>query len=105
MAEHHRRREYRRVGVRRFLARYVRRRAVDGLVEAGRAGLAQRSRRQQAHRAWEHGGLVGEDVAEEVLGQDHVEPPRLPDEEHRGGVHEYVVEPDVRVLTLYVVDV
>src|SRR5918994_2001547 len=103
MAEHHRRREDRRVGVRQRLASYIRRRAVYGLVEAGCAGLAQRGRGQHAHRAREHGGLIREDVTEEVLGQHYVEPPRVPDQKHRGGIREHVVEPDVRVLTLYVV--
>src|SRR5690606_14343597 len=46
-------------------------RAVDRLVQSRRA-FAQRRGRQQAHRAGQHRGLVGEDVAEQVLGDDHV---------------------------------
>ena len=37
-----------------------------------RLPLAQRRRRQQAQRAGQHRGFVGEDVAEQVLGDQHV---------------------------------
>jgi hypothetical protein len=45
-----------------------------GSKSPGVPGLAKRRRREHAHRAREHRRFVGEDVAEEVLGQDHVEP-------------------------------
>ena len=45
--------------------------AMDGLVEVDRA--ADGGRGQHAERAGDDAGLVGEDVAEEVLGEDDVE--------------------------------
>ena len=52
---------------------------------------------QHPERARDHRGLVGEDVAEHVLGDDHVELGRIGDELHRRVVDEQVVERDVRV--------
>ena len=52
------------------LAGDVGRRAVDRLVEAGLAGLAERRRGQHAERAGQLRGLVREDVAEQVVGDD-----------------------------------
>ena len=49
-------------------------------------------------RAGEHRRLVGEDVAEHVLGDDHLEVARRGDQLHRGGVDEQVLELDVREL-------
>ena len=46
--------------------------------------VADRRAGQQAERAGEHAGLVAEDVAEHVLGEDHVEMARRGDELHRG---------------------
>ena len=58
------------------------------------------SRLASAHpdRAGEHRRLVAEDVAEHVLGDDHVEVTRGGDELHRGVVDERVPELDVREL-------
>ncbi len=64
------------------LAGDVRRRAVDRLVEAG-AALAERRGRQHAQRAGQHRRLVGQDVAEHVLGDDDVEARGVGDEPHR----------------------
>jgi hypothetical protein len=49
-------------------------------------------RRQQAQRAGQHRGLVGEDVAEHVLGDDHVEGARLGDQVHGHGIHQLVFQ-------------
>ena len=59
------------------LARDVRRRAVDGLVEA-LAVRVERGRRQHPDGAREHRGLVRQDVAEHVARDEHVELPRVP---------------------------
>ena len=48
--------------------------------------------RQQADRAGDHRGLVGEDVAEHVLGEEHVEVGGARDQLHRGVVDEHVLE-------------
>ena len=37
------------------------------------------------------GGEIGEDVAEQVRGHDHVVLPRIEDELHRAGIHDPVV--------------
>src|SRR2546430_6686654 len=53
-------------------ARYVGRGAVNGLEEPGPARPHGRAG-QHPDRAGEHRGLVAEDVAEQVLGEDHIE--------------------------------
>ncbi len=81
------------------LAGDVRGRAVDGL-EHGR----ELSRRVQvgaageAHAADHDGGQVGEDVAEEVRGDHHVEHLGRADEVHGRGVDEHGRAGDVRVI-------
>ena len=94
--EHHRRAQDGRARVGEPLAGDVRRRAVDGLVEAHAAGADARAR-QHADAAGEHAGLVAEHVAEQVLGGDHVELLGLADELHGAVVHEHVAHLDVRV--------
>jgi hypothetical protein len=54
--------------------------------------------RQHPQRAREHRCLVGENVAEHVLGQDHVEPCRLRYELHGGIVDQQVLELDLGVV-------
>ena len=71
MAQHQLDREQHRERVCDALPRDVGRRAVARLVE--RRPVAQRRRGEHAERPGEHRGLVGEDVAEHVLGQDDVE--------------------------------
>src|SRR6266545_4459509 len=90
VAQQHGRREYGRDRVGHALARDVRRRPVDRLVETPAATKARR--RQHAHGAGQDGGLVGQDVAEGVLGHDGVEVRRLVHERHRAVVHEHVLE-------------
>ncbi len=71
---------------------------MDGLEEAGIAVGAEAGRGQHAQRSRQHRRLVAEDVAEEVLGDDHVELRGPRDELHRGVVDEQVVERDVGVV-------
>ena len=60
--------------------------------------LAERCARQHADRPGEHRRLVAEDVAEHVLGQDHLEVAGRRDQLHRGVVDEQVLELDIREL-------
>ncbi len=83
--EQHGRRKDRPDGVGGVLPGDVRGGAVDGFVEAH--GAAQAGGGQQAQRAGQHGGLVAEDVAEEVLRQHHVEIAGPRDEGHGEAVH------------------
>ena len=73
---------------------------MDRLVQAeravGRPSLAERRRRQHPERAGQDGRLVGEDVAEQVLGDDDVEGRRAADEQHRARVDELVAQRHVR---------
>ena len=80
------------------LPRDVGRGAVDGLEQARGRRLAERGAGQHPERAGDHRGLVAEDVAEHVLGEDHVEVARGGDELHRALVDEHVLELDVREL-------
>ena len=75
--------------------------AVHRLVHAYLA--AEAGRRQHADGAGEHGGLVAQDVAEHVGGDDDVELPGVADELHGAVVHQHVVELHVAV-TLLVAD-
>ena len=59
---------------------------------------AEAGRRQHPERPGQHRRLVAEDVAEEVLGDDHVEVRRARDELHRRVVDQEVVELDVGVV-------
>ena len=76
----------------------VRRRAVHGLEQPGRTRRAERCAREHPDRAGQHRRLVAEDVAEHVLGEDHVEVTRRGDQPHRRVVDEQVLELDVREL-------
>ena len=70
-----------------------------GRARTGRAfALAQAGAGQHPERAGDDRRLVAEDVAEHVLGEDHVEVARRGDELHRGRVDERVLELDVREL-------
>jgi hypothetical protein len=104
VAQHHRCREEGGEGVGDALAGDVGGRAVDRLEQAGLAVGAEAGRRQHSQRAGEHRRLVAEDVAEEVLGDDHVEVGRARDQLHRRVVDQQVVEGDVRVVRGYAAD-
>ncbi len=69
---------------------------MHGFVEID--GAADGGRGQHAERAGDDAGLVGEDVAEEVLGEDDVEVARDVHDVHRHGVDELVFECDVGVV-------
>ena len=56
---------------------------------------SERSAREHPDRAGQHRRLVAEDVAEHVLGHDHLEVPRRGDQLHRGVVDQQVLELDV----------
>ena len=60
--------------------------------------------REHAQAAGEHRRLVGQDVAEQVLGDQDVEHCRAADEEHRARVHELMVDVDVGELRADLVD-
>jgi len=74
---------------------------MDWLVHAEHAvrgaALSERCGRQQPEGPGQHARLVRQDVAEQVLGDEHVELGRPLDEQHRARVDELVVELDVRV--------
>ena len=67
------------------------------LEDAGPA-VAEARRGREPEAAAHAGRDVGEDVAERVLGQDHVEPLRALDELHSRRVDEHVLELDVRIV-------
>ena len=90
VAEHHGHRQDGGDGVGLVLAGDVRSGAVDGLIQAG-GGVPDRGGGQQADGAGDHGGLVGEDVPEHVLGDHHVELAGVPDELHGAVVHQHVL--------------
>ena len=71
-------------------------RAVDGFEE--RRVLTERRRGLQAHGTGDAGGLVGEDVAEGVLGDDDVEETGLGEHAHRGIVDEHIVGAHLGIL-------
>ncbi len=70
--------------------------AVDGLEQSAACLGAQRGGRQQPQGARQHRRLVGENVAEHVFGDDHVEIARPPQQVHRGRIHQHVLEAHVR---------
>ena len=64
---------------------------MHGLIHTGSIG-PEAGRRKQADRARNHRCLVGEDVAEHVLGQQDVELRGTRDQLHGGVVDERVLE-------------
>ena len=83
------------------LAGDVRGRAMDRLVERapapGRIGRAERGRGQHAERARQHGGAIGEQVAEQIVGDDDVELLGLAHQLHGAIVGVHVAELDVGI--------
>ena len=82
-----------------LLARDVRCGAVDGL-EHGREGAFRIdiSGRCQAHAAGDCTGFVGQNVAEEVIGDHDVESTRIGDQEDRCGIYVEVIHGNFGVL-------
>ena len=76
-----------------------RRAAADGL-EHARALRIDVAAGGDAHAALHHRAEVGDDVAEHVVGDDHVEPFGILDEPHRRGVHVGVIAFDGREILL-----
>ena len=81
----------------------VRSGAVNRLIESGRRvpavaldARAERRRGQKPNRSGEHGCLVGEDIAEHVFGDDHVERCRALQQMHRARVDEQMLEHERR---------
>ncbi len=86
-------------GIGLLLARDVGRRSVHGLEHRGeRAVGVDVPRSGETDASGDGAGQVGEDVAEEVVGDDHVEAARVRDQEDRRRVDVQVVYGDVGVL-------
>src|SRR5215831_14217876 len=98
LAQHGRRQDRGgRVGL--LLAREVRGAAVHRLEHAGRGPLrVDVPARGEPDPAGHGRAEVGQDVTEEVVGHDHVEPLRVGDQEHRRRVHVAVVDGDLAEL-------
>ena len=99
MPQHHGHRQYGGQRIGDALARDVRGRAVNGLVKAQRA-RAQTGRGQHADGAGNHGGLVRQDIPEQVAGQNHVKPGRIDHQLHGGVVHIQMAELNIRIFLI-----
>ena len=98
-------RQHRGGGVGLALARDVRRGAVHRLEHAGRRAVrVDVGRRRQPDAAGDRRGEVREDVAEQVVGDDHVEPRRVGDQEDGRRVHVQVVDRHVGELGVHGLD-
>src|SRR5690554_263346 len=75
----------------------IRSAAVAGLVHT-LVLLVERRRGQHADGAGEHRGLVGEDIAEHVIGDYHIDLLGCAHQLHRGVVHIHVRQLDIRVV-------
>ena len=103
--EHERHGRNRRGGVGLALARDVGGGAVHGFEHGGvLARGVEVARRAQADAAGDGSGLVGEDVAEQVVGDDDVEARGVGDHVDGGGVDVAVVDGHIRVLLPHLVD-
>ena len=58
--------------------------------------IAQRGRRQHTQRTRQHGAFVGEYVAEQIFGEDHVEVARVADQLHCCRINQHVLDADRR---------
>src|SRR5690606_3971072 len=83
-------------GVGDALARDVRSRAVDRLIQPWTVTDARAG--QEADGAGQHRGFIREDIAEHVARHHHVEARRVADQVHGRGVHVLVCQLYVRVL-------
>src|SRR5690554_4399553 len=97
--------EDRRGGVRLALARDVGSRAVHRLEHRRRGAVrVDVARGRESDTARDRGGEIGEDVPEEVVGDDDVEARRVGHEEDRRGVDVQVVDRDVGELGIDRID-
>ena len=103
MLEQERRRGKHRRGVGDAAAGDVGRRAVHRL-EDPRSCVGKARGGREAEAARDGGGEVGEDVAEHVLGGDHVEASRGDGKLHRRVVDEHVLDANVRIVRGQLVD-
>lgn len=78
-------------------------RFVERLAAAGGVDGAKRRRRQHAQRPGQHGGHVGQQVPEQIVGDDDVELFRISDQLHSAIVGQDVAEFDI-VITAGLVD-
>jgi hypothetical protein len=60
--------------------------------------VAEAGRREHAHRAGQHRGFVGQNIAEEIFGHDDIEAGGAADQMHSHGVDQDMFEFDVGVL-------
>ena len=72
---------------------------MDRLVQAPGA-IAKAGGRDHANRAGDHGGLVRQDIAEHILGDDYIELGGVLHDLHRAVVHEHLAVLHIRVLGL-----
>ena len=70
---------------------------MDGLVQA-RGSISDGGGGQQADGASDHGCLVGQDIAEHILGHHHVELAGVTDQLHGTVVYQHVLILDIGVL-------
>ncbi|MOA30697.1 hypothetical protein D3C78_1518030 [compost metagenome] len=71
-------------------------RLIHGLALAGLGvRCAERGGRQHTERAGEHGGDVGEHVAKEIVGDDHVELLGLAHQLHAAGIGQHMFQLNV----------
>ena len=70
-------------------------RLVQRLAPAELVDRTQRGRRQHAERAGRHRRAIGQDVAEDIAGDHHIELPGLPHDLHRGVVDIHMRELDI----------
>jgi len=84
------------------LTRDIGGRAVDGLVQRFGAaigiGRTQRGRGQHPQRTRQHRGTIGQDIAEQVVGDDHVELFGRAHQLHRAVVGVHVGQLDIGVV-------
>ena len=90
MRQHHGRGQNRAERIGQILARDRRRRAVHRLEHRRLAGM-NIAAGGHAQAALQSGGEVGDDVAEHVIGHDHVEGPRIAHHLHAERVHVHVL--------------
>ena len=80
------------------LSRDIRRRTVHGFKYGGiRSDVSSWSHPETTYQS---GKLIGQDIAEQVGGNDHVELPRVHDELHRGRIHDAIVHLDLAFVFL-----
>ena len=86
------------------LASHARSAAVDRLVDTAPAAIgratrgADAGRGKQTDRSSKHGRFIGQDVAEHILHDDHVEARRLANQPHRHRVDQHMLDGDIGIV-------